>query len=282
MHPKSSAASCVAAIVALSVGLGCGGSTAGLTAGNADAAPAGLDADRPGTPASRLDAGVAANPPATLPDGGTATDPQPNPADPSGIAEAGSSLVDASVDASTDIDAVVPGAPVIGDDGYVNVSAGPSVLTGYVYSFVGGSSSSIALTYGATSFCASGTVGENSAYQSYAGAAFAVNQARTSTGGSVSPLLLSGTSITVRFANYGNSPLEIQLVDGRNISWCYSLPPSSSVATVPLTSFNTRCWDNSGASFAPGSAITAMQLVVPGSATSVTPFNFCFLGLTIQ
>jgi hypothetical protein len=175
-----------------------------------------------------------------------------------------------------------PGAPTIGDDGYLSISTGPYVLVGYVSSFVGGSSSSIALTYGASSFCASGTVGENTTYQSYAGAGFTVDQARSAAGGSVSALLLSGTSMTVSFANYDSSPLELQLTGSGNTYWCYELGPSQSPVVIPLSSFNTQCWDDGGDAFVPGTAITSIDLVVPGSASGATPYGFCFLGLTIQ
>jgi hypothetical protein len=173
------------------------------------------------------------------------------------------------------------GAPTIGEDGYLSISAGPYVLVGYVSSFIGGSSSSIALTYGSSSFCASGIVGENGAYQSYAGAGFDVDQAQSSAGGSVSSLLLTGTDTTVSFVNYDDSPLELQLTSGSTY-WCYELGQSRSPAVIPLTSFNTQCWDDGGDAFVPGTAITAIDLVVPGSANVSTPYGFCFLGLTIK
>jgi hypothetical protein len=31
-----------------------------------------------------------------------------------------------------------------------------------------------------------------------------------------------------------------------------------------------------------GTPITVVSLSVPGSSTSATPFNFCFLGMTVQ
>jgi hypothetical protein len=88
--------------------------------------------------------------------------------------------------------------------------------------------------------------------------------------------------MTVSFANPGGSPLELQLNSSTSTYWCYELAGATSPVTIPLTSFNTQCWDNDGQSFAPGTAITSIDLVVPGSDTSSTPYNFCFLGLTIQ
>jgi hypothetical protein len=39
---------------------------------------------------------------------------------------------------------------------------------------------------------------------------------------------------------------------------------------------------DTGMAFTSGTSITMVQLVVPGSATSVTPFDYCFLGLAVQ
>lgn len=176
-----------------------------------------------------------------------------------------------------------PGTPTITDSGYVTVSAGTTVLAGFVSSSEGGSGSSISLTYGPTSFCASGTVGMNSTYNCWATAGFNVNQAQSGASGSSSSLVLSGSTISVSYVNYAGSPLEFQLYDGSDY-WCYYLPPSTSptTKTIPFSSLNTQCWNNSGSSFASGTPITSAQLVVPGSNTSPTPFNFCFLGLTVQ
>ena len=66
--------------------------------------------------------------------------------------------------------------------------------------------------------------------------------------------------------------------------WCIYLPASTSptTATFPLSSLNTQCWDNRGEDFTSVTSITMVQLVVPGSATSTTAFDYCFLGLTVQ
>jgi hypothetical protein len=174
------------------------------------------------------------------------------------------------------------GTPTITNSGYVTVSAGTVVLVGYVSSYEGGSGSSITLSYGPNSFCASGTVAANSTYNSWAGAGFNVNQTQGGSGSS-SSLVLSGSTVSISYVNNAGSTLEFQLYDGSNF-WCYYLPPSTSAttATIPFSSLNTACWNNSGSSFTSGTPITAVQLVVPGSASSATPFDFCFLGLTVQ
>jgi hypothetical protein len=163
------------------------------------------------------------------------------------------------------------------------VSAGTTILSGYVSSAEGGSGSSIELTYGSNSFCASGTVGQNSTYNCWADAGFSVNQASSGGSGSSSSLVLSGSTISVTYVNSGGSPLEFQLYDGSDY-WCYYLPAATSpnTATIPFSSLNTQCWNGLGKAFVSGTPITIVELVVPGSATSPTPFNFCFLGMTVQ
>jgi len=83
--------------------------------------------------------------------------------------------------------------------------------------------------------------------------------------------------------NKGGSQLQFQLYDGSNY-WCYSLPPSSTptTTTIPFASLNTQCWNGLGSPFTSGTAIRSVSLVVPGSNLITTPFDFCFLGLTVN
>jgi hypothetical protein len=176
-----------------------------------------------------------------------------------------------------------PGTPSIDDSGYVKLATGNVAMSGYVSSYIGGSGSTIALTYDASSFCASGTVGANTTYNSWAGAGFNVNQTSSAASGSTGSLILTGSRITVSYVNRGGSILELQLWDGSNY-WCNRLPPAPVPAamTIAFTSLNTKCWDGSGTAFKSGTPITTVQMVVPGSATTSTPYDFCFLGLTVE
>ena len=174
-------------------------------------------------------------------------------------------------------------APVIADSGYVKVSAGTVVMTGFIVSSTAGSGSSISLTYGTSNFCASGTVAANSTYKSWANAGFTVNQDPSGASGSSSSLVLSGSTISVGYVNKGGSDLQFQFYDGSNY-WCYILPPSSAptTTTIPFASLNTQCWNGMGSPFTSGTAISSVSLVVPGSNATPTPFDFCFLGLTVN
>ena len=200
----------------------------------------------------------------------------------------GTTPADTGGTSSLGIDAGTGGAtmaapPAISDSGYVTLSAGTVVLVGFIASGTAGSGSSIALTYGTSDFCASGTVAANSTYKSWANAGFSVNQDPSGASGASKSLVLSGSTISISYVNRAGSQLEFQLYDGTNY-WCYMLPPSAtpSTKTIPFMSLNTACWDGSGSAFTSGTPITNVSLVVPGSGSSPTPFDFCFLGLTVN
>jgi hypothetical protein len=191
-------------------------------------------------------------------------------------------------DASPRADAVEAppptGTPTVDpNSGYTTIATGTVVMSGYVSSSASGSGSTIGLTYNANSFCASGSVGASTTFKSWAVVGFNVNQSQSGVSGSTEPLPLTGSELTISYVNHAGSTLEFQLWDGTNF-WCYFLPPSTSTAfaTIPFSKLNTACWDGSGTPFTSGTAITSVQLVVPGSATSATPFDYCFLGLTTK
>jgi hypothetical protein len=187
------------------------------------------------------------------------------------------------VDSRLDTDAMVTVPPTINpNSGYVTLATGSVIMNGYVSSYVGGSGSTISLNYTETAFCASGTVGASSTYNSWAGAGFTVNQPQSGSGSTTS-IKLVGSSISVSYENKGSSRLELQLWDGSSY-WCTYLPSAKgpNTVTVPLSSLNSKCWDGSGSSFQSGTPITAVQLVVPGNSTTPTPFDYCFLGLKVQ
>jgi hypothetical protein len=175
--------------------------------------------------------------------------------------------------------------PTIQPDGYATIKTGTVVMSGHVSSYMSGSGSSISLTYTSNSFCASGTVAADLTYSSWAGAGFNVNQAQSGASGSSGSLVLIGSTMTVSYVNRGGSTLRLQLYDGTgSYYWCALLPASSSPTTIaiPFSKLNTQCWSGAGSAFTSGTPITAVQLMVPGSATVPTPFDFCFLGLTVE
>jgi hypothetical protein len=254
-------------------GIGSGGKGAGGSAGNGGSGSGGK-----GTDGSAGSGGSGS--------GGKGTDGSAGSGGRPGTGGTTSTVRDASadVDALVAADAIVTATPTIDpNSGYATVPAGTVILSGYVTSSAGGSGSSISLTCTENSFCASGTVGASSTYNSWANAGFNVNQAKGGASGSTNPLPLVGSTISVSYVNRAGSRLQLELWDGSDY-WCCYLPPATSptTTTIPFSSLNTKCWDNSGTAFTSGTSITALQLTVPGGATSPTPFDYCFLGLTVQ
>ena len=188
-------------------------------------------------------------------------------------------------DAFFHADAALPGAPTIDpNSGYLTINAGSVVLSGSIVSSCAGSGTICGgLTYTENSFCASGTVGASSTYKSWANAAFNVNQSQSGASGSTSSLPFVGSSITVSYSNKSGSTLELQLWDGNNY-WCAYLPPSAGPNTIniPFSRLNSACWDMRGTAFVSGTSVEMVQFLVPCSATTPTPFDYCFLGLTVQ
>src|ERR1700690_4170224 len=266
------------AIAGLAVSMaGCGGAAEGSRTASQDASPT------PTTDGSATDTAAAM----TTMDGGPAVNNAAASAvssDAGGGAEAdfGAGISDFALDRNVVDDSPAINPPTIGNDGYLTVDSGSSLFFGYVASATGGSSSSITLTYGSTAFCASGSVASNGAYASWAEAGFNVNQPKSPTGGMARALSLPGSSMILSFENLAGSPLRVVLIDSSFNAWCYTLTQTAGPVAIAMSSFNTQCWDNSGQSFQPGTDIQAFQLAVPGSDPTTTPFNFCFLGVTIQ
>lgn len=175
------------------------------------------------------------------------------------------------------------GTPTIDlDSGRTTIAAGNITIIGYASGTAHGSGSWIRPTYNQNSFCAVGEVEASPTYSSWAVGNLTVNQFSQDSG-STQPLVIDGSSIAVTYVNGGGSPLELQLWDGSQY-WCHYLPAATNptTVTIKLSELNTQCWDNTGIVFTPGTAIVSVSLSVPCSATTATPFDFCFLGLTVN
>ena len=89
--------------------------------------------------------------------------------------------------------------------------------------------------------------------------------------------------MSVAFTNPGKSVLRFQISDATYTYWCYQITGNvTSPVVIPLTSFNTKCWDNSGTAFVPGTPIQTFDIVIPGSNNQTTPFSFCFEGMGLK
>jgi hypothetical protein len=117
--------------------------------------------------------------------------------------------------------------------------------------------------------CASGEVLADPTYGSWAQWAWNISQTPegvTSTWSPTSSAIFYDVSTSYR------EPLRLIVYDQNYTSWCYPLTSSSDV--VPLSAFNTNCWDNSG-SYYDGTPLMGTMLQVVGSPSADTPFDFC-------
>jgi len=176
--------------------------------------------------------------------------------------------------------------------GYVTTGS----LKGYGFTWVGRSSNaSTCITpscdttgctpaFGSTSLCGAGVVFADATYNSAAGVGFNLNQDAVS--GAVQSVAAPASitvSTIVTGSLAGNWAMRVQISDTlTGINWCVEAGKWASGTPIPITAFNTACWDNSGSSLSPGAPISSINIVVPSEATTDRPFSFCLAGVTVD
>jgi nuclear pore complex protein Nup62 len=156
----------------------------------------------------------------------------------------------------------------VGADGFVRAPGTTGCWHGYAYAG-GDTGSTVTPTMFGTCgmgcmLRVTGTVGAATEANSYAGVAYlGFNVAQplgTTTPGTVVP---TGTGLQVTYTKTaGPMVIRAQITSaGGATRWCATLTTSG--MTIPYTTFNTACWDNSGTAYAK-QAIEAVQLVAPG------------------
>jgi hypothetical protein len=132
--------------------------------------------------------------------------------------------------------------------------------------------------FGSSALCSAGTVAADSTYATIAGLGFNFNQSASGPALSIP----APATVTVTFTNPGGSPLRLQLGDeGSNQYWCIDSGKFQSGQPIPIASFNTKCWDGSGTPLSAGTAITAIVVYVPSTASSAVQFAACLTGVTL-
>ena len=123
--------------------------------------------------------------------------------------------------------------------------------------------------------CASGTVAPDLSYGGFAMMGINLNQ--DSAGGAESTWSPQGTAGLLYDVSTPLSQLlrlQIQGAAGYpSAAWCLNISPGSGAAN--WGEFNTRCWDNSGVSYDGSIPLSSIIVVVPGTANSSIPFDFC-------
>jgi hypothetical protein len=176
--------------------------------------------------------------------------------------------------------------------GAITVTAGYAsngTWKGYAYTFVGGTKATISpMTFTTeTSVCATGTITADTTYASVAGVGFNVNQemATSATPPPTATVATSGTGLAINVMatnltlSSGGSQLRAQ-VKAAGGDYCANIA-ANGASVIPWAMFNKTCWDTTAAgaaAFTAGTAITAVELIIPSSgAATVGPFTACLL-----
>ena len=105
-------------------------------------------------------------------------------------------------------------------------------------------------------------------------------QDASSTGSIAAP-----ASITVTTAlgntSAGNAALRVVLQDPTGNTWCVEAGQWASGHPIPISSFNTACWNGAGTNLTQGTAIQSISLQVPADLVLERPFSFCLTGVSV-
>jgi Glycosyl hydrolase family 12 len=145
---------------------------------------------------------------------------------------------------------------------------------------------------GPSALCTSGVVSADPTYHAVAGVGFELNQdpfvpGSTSVidGGAMSPIgaitIPNSIAVTLSRADTlgGNSSLRFQLVDVNGNIFCYGGPLND---VIPITKFNTQCWNNKGDYATSSTLFTRLDVIVPSSATTDLQFAYCIANVVVQ
>jgi hypothetical protein len=124
----------------------------------------------------------------------------------------------------------------------------------------------------------------DTSYNSVVGVGFNLNQ---DSAGAMNGTVAAPANITVVSTTFGaavgNASIRVQITDaGASTSWCVEAGKWTSGVPIPITSFNTACWDNSGTYLPAGASIQAIHLVVASDAMMTRSFSFCLAGVTFS
>jgi hypothetical protein len=114
-------------------------------------------------------------------------------------------------------------------------------------------------------------------YKSNWGVSIGINATNPDTG----TLNQAHTSITYTFTGKPTTGLRAQVNVG-SIEYCYD--KVSSGTAIPFTSFNTKCWDDSGTALTAANVtkIDKVALQVNSGSTAVTVTSLCITGITFK
>jgi len=137
--------------------------------------------------------------------------------------------------------------------------------------------------FGSSALCASGYVTADTTYNSAVGVGFNLNQDSSGTTNLTVPAPASVTVTTSLFGGaMGNPAMRVQITDAAGTSWCVEAGQWASGTPIPISSFNTACWDSmTGKTLTAGQPIQSINLVIPADAVMDRPFAFCLTGVSL-
>jgi len=137
--------------------------------------------------------------------------------------------------------------------------------------------------------CTAGTVTADPTFFSAAGLGFNFSQDTGSDGGvdanSVDGITIR-KSITIAVeksgALAGNSALRVQLTDSDGHFYCALDGTWTSGVPIPITQFNSHCWNNSGTFATPSTPFRRVDILVPSRAATDGPFAYCLTNVSVE
>jgi hypothetical protein len=186
---------------------------------------------------------------------------------------------------STGLTVTCDGEWAVGNDGFVKAKgAGTACWHGYAFTGKSTGSTVMPADYAKCGtgcmLCATGTVAKSDDSSEVAFLGFNVKQVPgMASPGTAKP---TGAGVTVSFKKTGDFPLRVQIQAKAATAatrWCYNVTGTSPV-TIPYKSFNTKCWDDSGAAYDPATnEIESILLLIPGGTEEDVAYNACLEGV---
>jgi hypothetical protein len=132
--------------------------------------------------------------------------------------------------------------------------------------------------FGTSSICATGMVAADMTYNSVAGLGFNLNQSVT---GDMLGTVAAPAYVTVNASLFGGGvDARVQLSGANGIYYCVEAGRWVSGVPIPITNFNSSCWDGTGMTLYSGAPISAINLVIPSDATAERRFSLCLTNVT--
>jgi hypothetical protein len=133
-----------------------------------------------------------------------------------------------------------------------------------------------------SAICATGIVTKDSSYNSVAGLGVYVNQRQADSAISYLTIPKSITIGTYTGNSAANAYLRVSVIDTSGNDYCVDAGDWESGTPIPITLFNTACWNGSGESASASTRVKEVAVYVFSSATADRSFNYCVTDIRID